>query len=132
MMKPTISSWSDEQREGLAKALVLMKSWRFHEAHEEFEGLWRLATSQERTWLHGLTQVAASLHQLTLGRGAASVRTWNRARPKLEGLGLQAFMTRMDALHHALGLGAEAPRFFDASTLHAHTLPTLDVLLSRE
>jgi hypothetical protein len=120
------SHWSDEQQEGLAKALDLMKAWRFHAAHEEFEALWRSSTSQRQIWLHGLTQLAASLHQLTLGRGAASVRTWNRARGKLDGLALGAFVTQLDALHHALGLRADGPRLFDATTLKRHSMPTLD------
>lgn len=128
-MKMLTSHWSDEQMAGLAKALDLMNTWRFHAAHEEFEALWRVAISQERTWLHGLTQAAAALHQLTLGRGAASVRTWRRARPKLEGLALQDFVTRMDALHQALGLGSESPRHFDASTLSAHSLPRLEAAM---
>ncbi|MET0286049.1 MAG: DUF309 domain-containing protein [Polyangiales bacterium] len=129
MMKMPTLRWSDEQHQGLAKALTLMKTWRFHAAHEEFEALWRGATSRERTCLHGLTQVAASLHQLTLGRGAASVRTWQRARPKLEGLALDDFMTRMDALHQVLGLRADAPRFFDPGTLREHASPVIEAFV---
>jgi hypothetical protein len=125
-MKRNTSCWSDEQLEGLAKAFDLMNAWRFHAAHEHFEALWRVAVGPERRWLHGLAQGAASLHQLTLGRGAAAVRTWRRARLKLEGLPLEPFMTRVDALHQALGLGAEGPRFFDAELLRAHSLPRLD------
>lgn len=125
-MKMNTERWSDEQLLGISKALDLMNAWRFHAAHEQFEALWREATCQKRTWLHGLTQVAASFHQLTLGRGAASVRTWRRARDKLAGLAVAEFMTRVDALHHALGLDESSPRFFDASLLCAHSVPRLD------
>jgi hypothetical protein len=127
VMKMLTSHWSDGQRKGLAKALDHLNAWRFHAAHEEFESLWREAASQERTWLHGLAQATASLHQLTLGRGAASVRTWNRARAKLEGLHLTEFVTRVDALHQALELRADGPRFFDPSALRAHSLPRVEL-----
>ncbi len=116
-MKMNTPCWSDEQLAGLTKAFSLMDAWLFHSAHEQFEALWRTATSQERTWLHGLTQLAAAFHQLNLGRGKAAVRTWNRARARLTGLNLAEFMTHVDALHHALGLSEAGPRFFDASRL---------------
>jgi hypothetical protein len=127
VMKMLTSHWSDEQQQRLAKALDHLNAWRFHAAHEEFESLWRAASSPDRTWLHGLAQATASLHQLTLGRGAASVRTWSRARPKLEGLRLTEFVTRVDALHHALQLRADGPRFFDPSALRTYSLPRVEL-----
>jgi hypothetical protein len=124
-MKMLHTTWSDEQRKTLTKALDHMQAWRFHAAHEEFESAWRTARIPQKTWLHGLAQIAASYHQLSLGRGVAAVRTWRKARAKLEALPLCPFSTQTEALHRSLGLSLDGPRFFDPLRLCDHSLPTL-------
>lgn len=82
---------------------------------------------------HGLAQVAASHHQLTLGRGQAAVRTWHKARLKLASVGVltPTFEAAMDTLHRRLGLAAEGPRFFAPAaigSLQSLPVPELDAL----
>lgn len=125
-MKPLITYWSDEQLSSLAKALEEARAWRFHEAHEELEAVWRTAHIPVRTVLHTLILIIASHHQLTLGRGAAAVRTWHKARPGLAGVEYEAFCEAMEALHGGLGLSVEGPRYFDPSRLSAY--PSLPML----
>jgi Domain of unknown function (DUF309) len=129
-MKIDTLRWSDEQLVVMTRAFAAMRTSRFLAAHEQFEELWRAAAGEPRRVLHGLAQLAASHHQLTLGRGAAAVRTWNKARTKLAGQALEALCREMEALHAALGLSAEGPRFFDPRALEAfQSLPTLDVAM---
>lgn len=126
-MKINTPRWSDEQLLAMTDALEAMRTRRFLAAHERFEDAWREAQGEPRRVLHGLAQFAASQHQLCLGRGAAAVRTWQKASAKLAGLALGTLREEMEALHRGLGLSAEGPRFFDPKALDAfQSLPTLD------
>jgi len=113
------SSWSDTQKEAVADGLVRLTKGEFLAAHERFEDLWREASLPARLAFHGLAQLAASFHQLALGRGRAAVRTWDKARDKLARAGLlsERYVQEMTALHARLGLTAEGPRFFDPAAL---------------
>lgn len=59
----------------------------FFDAHEAWEGRWRVATDEvERRFLQGLIQVAAALHKLLVmgGPAAAASRLFARALAKLD------------------------------------------------
>lgn len=131
-MKPATLSWSDEQLSVVTEALIQAKNWRFLTAHDRFEHAWRGADGIPRIALHGLAQLTASHHQLTLGRGRAAVRTWRKARAKLmaAGLDVEVLSREMEALHRALAIDEEGPRFIDANALKAfQSLPMLDAAM---
>lgn len=94
-----------------------MRSASFFDAHEEFEGAWRAAApdSPGRPVLKALAQLAASHHQLVMGKGRAAVRTWHKARGPLLTAGMidPGFCAAMDELHARAGVTAEGPRFID-------------------
>ncbi len=110
---------TDEQRRAWAEGFAHLRAGEFFAAHERFEEGFRAAEPPVRTALRALAQLAASHHQLSLGRGSAAVRTWHRARAKLESVGLlaEAFCAEIDSFHARLGLGADGPRFIDPARL---------------
>ena len=112
-------SWLKAHGTPLTQGLSCMRAGAFFDAHEHFEAAWRDALPPDRPLLQGLCQLAASHHQLTLGRGRAAVRTWLRAREKL--LATHAvtptFCYEMDAFHARLGLTSAGPRFIDPGIL---------------
>jgi hypothetical protein len=99
--------------------MISMKSGHFFEAHELLEELFRACTGDGRFLFHGLAQIAAAHHQLTLGRGRAAIRTWNKARLKLQAVDMLApsFSLAMDAFYAGLGIDLEGPRFVDPGLL---------------
>lgn len=113
------NSWLKAHRSAVAQGLCCLRAGAFFDAHEHFEAAWREAEPPVRPLLQGLAQLAASHHQLTLGRGRAAVRTWLRAREKLRAAQVvtSAFCDEMDAFHARLGLTAEGPRFIDPHLL---------------
>jgi hypothetical protein len=131
-------------RETTAAGLRLLREGRFFAAHECFEEAWRRAgeaggsapeqnIDQERTFMHALAQLAASYHQLTLGRARASVRTWLKARDKLVTLGALSsdYQLTVEAFWARLALTAEAPRSIRLEDLPAReTWPCPEYLLA--
>ena len=120
-----------EQQDAVSVGLALMQSGSFFAAHEAFEEAFRAARGDARELLRALAQVAASHHQLTLGRGRAAVRTWEKARARLAALGALSaeFVAAMRALHDRVGIDGEGPRFIDPSSLgplEAFPAPLLD------
>jgi len=116
----TLLIFSACEREWLTDGLQLLRNGHFLPAHELFEQGFRARREGEvRTLFHGLAQLAAAYYQLTLGRGRASVRTWQRARKKLAQVDAlePGFADAVDALHAGLGLDADGPRFIDPSRL---------------
>lgn len=112
-------SFDEATRSAITRGVALLREGAFLHAHECFEEVWRKASSNERTYLHALAQLAASHHQLAHGRARAAVRTWLKARDKLASLGaLSPTLQRsMQAFHETLGLSATAPRFIDVKRL---------------
>jgi hypothetical protein len=99
-------------REATARGLALLSTGEFFAAHECFEDAWRGARDEERTLMHALTQLAASYHQLTLGRSRAAVRTWHKACAKLSAINALScdYQRAVEAFWAGLGATAEAPR----------------------
>ena len=120
-----------EQQQVVSVGLALMQNGSFFAAHDAFEEAFRAAAGDARELLRALAQVAASHHQLTLGRGRAAVRTWEKARARLAALGALSaeFGAAMGALHDRAGVDVEGPRFIDPSVLgplEAFPAPSLD------
>lgn len=110
---------SDVQQGVLSRAMISMQSGHFFEAHELLEELFKECTGESRLLFHGLAQLAAAHHQLTLGRARAAVRTWSKARLKLASANMLApeFERAMDAFYAGLGIDLEGPRFIELSRL---------------
>lgn len=112
-------SMGSSERLGFETGLALLRGGHFFRAHEAFEDCFRAAAPPTRTLFHGLAQLAAAYHQLTLGRGRASLRTWCKARLKLESVGAlpPGFAAEVDELYRRLQIDAEGPRFIDPGRL---------------
>jgi len=115
------AEWSLSQNDALATGLAHLTKGEFLLAHDRFEDAWREAILRPRLVFHGLAQLAASYHQLTLGRGRAAVRTWHKARAKLTAADAlsPAFAAEVDAFFAQLGLSEEGPRFVDLARVGA-------------
>jgi predicted metal-dependent hydrolase len=64
-----------------------MEAWdrgAWFEAHERWEDAWRVAEGNERRWLQGLIQLAASRVQRERGREAPAERLCEKGLAKLE------------------------------------------------
>lgn len=105
------------QEELLEAGLCALESGQFLPAHEHFEAAFRASEPPARTLFHGLAQLAASFHQLVLGRARASYRTSRRALAKLasiDALSPQA-AEAIGRLHAELGLSDEGPRLLESA-----------------
>lgn len=109
----------------MSRGLALLRSGNHLGAHELFEEAWRAADPPAKTLFHGLAQLAASYHQLHLGRARASVRTWGKCREKLASVGAldPEFARAVSALHERLGIDAEQPRFIAVQSLQGVDFP---------
>jgi hypothetical protein len=142
MRQKTPPLLTSEQRSAIALGLAEMRRGEFFRAHECFEELFRsesprvpAASNDTRTLLHALAQLAASHHQLTLGRARAAVRTWHKAKHKLAQVGALAdeLSSAMESFHARLQIDAVQPRFLDTRTLgstQSFPVPALDTLHS--
>lgn len=104
---------SSLHRERFSCGINLLREAKCYEAHEIFEALFREAEGPSKNVFRAHAQLAASYHQLTLGRARASVRTWMKCRTKFAELGIlsAAFDEAVAALHRELAIDAEGPRF---------------------
>jgi hypothetical protein len=103
----------------ITRGLALLREGQFFAAHECFEDAWRGAGGAERTLLHGLAQLAATYHQLALGRARAAVRTWDKASRKLASIGAlpPAFSREIENFLSRVGAAPETARFLDVDRL---------------
>jgi hypothetical protein len=110
---------SDVQRSTLREALKCLQLGHFFAAHDLLEELFKGTTGDGHLLFHGLAQIAAAHHQLTLGRARAAVRTWHKARLKLERIDMlsPSLATAMDEFYAGLGIDQEGPRFIDVAVL---------------
>jgi hypothetical protein len=127
MRQNVLAICTHEQRQAVAEGLRLMHDGSFFAAHEQFEDVWRSADPGLRDLFQGLAQLAAAHHQLTLGRGRAAIRTWQKARARLDRAEILSvdFCCAMDAMYARLGLTIEGPRFVDAQVALAQGVPRL-------
>jgi predicted metal-dependent hydrolase len=68
----------------LQEGLRLFNARKFFEAHEALEALWLKAAGDEKTFLHGLIQVAAAFHHFTRGNLAGFRSLLEKGSLKLE------------------------------------------------
>jgi uncharacterized protein len=71
---------TDAFREGVR----LFNSGRFFEAHEALETIWLKAQGDEKTFLHGLIQIAAAFHHYTRRNPAGFASLLRKGLDKLQ------------------------------------------------
>jgi hypothetical protein len=116
-----VTEFNAELQSVITRGLSLLRDGQFFVAHECFEDAWRAASGAERTLLHALAQLAATYHQLALGRARAAVRTWDKASRKLASIGAlpPAFSREIEIFLKQVGAAPETARFLDVSRLPA-------------
>jgi predicted metal-dependent hydrolase len=67
----------------LVPGRVAFARGQFFAAHELWEEVWRVTTGPARTWIQGLIQIAAGLHQLARGRPGPAASLLRRALVRL-------------------------------------------------
>lgn len=114
----------------MSAGLSLLRHNKFQDSHEVFEAFWRCTRGTSKVLFHGLAQIAASYHQLSLARARASIRTWNKARTKLAAIGAlpPSFERAVAELYTVLQITEAGPRFVDAALVAARLpLPVPEV-----
>jgi len=74
---------------GIAEGVRLFNRRQFFEAHEALEAVWLEARGHQKTFLHGLIQVAAAFHHHTRGNPAGFRSLLEKGCAKLEKFGPQ-------------------------------------------
>ena len=113
MKKTSALDLTVTQRAQLAQGLTLLTRGDPYAAHESFEAGFRALQGPNQTLFRGLTQLAASYHQLCLGRGRAARSTLTKAFRNLELVGLLSaeFQNRVERLFVSLGAHPDCARF---------------------
>jgi len=115
---------------GIAEGVRLFNRQQFFEAHEALEAVWLKARGHQKTFLHGLIQVAAAFHHHTrgnpagfrslLGKGCAKLEKFG---PQAEGLDLAGLMRDLQAwrewLHGTIDPASPAPPLPQIRTIKA-------------
>ena len=110
----------------------LFNSEKFFECHEAVEALWLKSTGEEKTFLHGLIQVAAAFHHQQRANPVGARSLLEKGWKKLEALGPRRRGIDLDKLGNKLQLwrqymaremeeGGPSPR-------PAPSLPRIDLL----
>lgn len=71
----------------LEEGIRLFNTQKYFEAHEALEAVWLKAEGEEKTFLHGLIQVAAAFHHHTRGNPAGFRSLLEKGWRKLERFG---------------------------------------------
>ncbi len=71
----------------LEEGIRLFNAGRFFEAHEALENVWLGARGEERTFLHGLIQIAAAFHHYTRQNETGFRSLLEKGWTKLDNLG---------------------------------------------
>ena len=71
----------------IAEGIRLFNTQKFFEAHEALEAVWLKAHGEEKTFLHGLIQVAAAFHHFTRGNLVGFQSLLEKGLTKLESCG---------------------------------------------
>lgn len=87
---------------GIVEGLRLFNERRYFEAHEALEAVWLKAQGSQKTFVHGLIQVAAAFHHHQRGNRAGFRSLLEKGCAKLErneaevdGLDLAGFMAQL-------------------------------------
>ena len=86
----TVESW--RENEAYLHGVDLFNHGYWWEAHEAWEGVWKLAAKESlcRVYLQGLIQTAAALLKLRVGHRRGVEKLWGQARAKLARVGDEA------------------------------------------
>jgi hypothetical protein len=71
----------------IAEGVRLFNTQKFFEAHEALEAVWLKASGEQKTFLHGLIQIAAAFHHLTRDNMAGFQSLLEKGLTKLENCG---------------------------------------------
>ncbi|MGA2632467.1 MAG: DUF309 domain-containing protein [Terriglobia bacterium] len=93
--------------DALSEGIRLFNTQKFFEAHEALEAVWLRAQGEERTFLHGLIQIAAAFHHHARGNSAGFRSLLEKGWRKLETSG-----ARRDGID-LTGLGKQLQRWRD-------------------
>ena len=80
-------SQSRPMNQVLEEGIRLFNRQKYFEAHEALEAVWLKAEGEEKTFLHGLIQVAAAFHHYTRGNPAGFRSLLDKGWKKLERFG---------------------------------------------
>jgi hypothetical protein len=69
----------------IAEGIRLFNTQKFFEAHEALETVWLKAQAEEKSFLHGLIQIAAAFHHFTRGNLTGFQSLLAKGLSKLEG-----------------------------------------------
>jgi predicted metal-dependent hydrolase len=112
----------------VAEGIRLFNTQKFFEAHEALEAVWLKAQGEEKTFLHGLIQVAAAFHHFTRGNLTGFRSLLEKGLTKLEncgesggGIELEGFLEQLQPWREFTRQSAEqrhsdGPRGTTAST----------------
>lgn len=92
----------------LQKGIELFNKGNYFEAHELFEELWKAAQSEEKLFLHGLTQAAVAMVHWKRGNTAGAKTLLARSREKLGQIPPEAMPIRASQLLKAIQAHFEA------------------------
>jgi len=70
-------------RDPFEEGIRLFNSGKFFECHEALEALWLEAEGAEKTFLHGLIQIAVAFHHYSRGNEAGFRSVFQKGRDKL-------------------------------------------------
>jgi len=74
-------------KEALEEGIRLFNTQKYFEAHKALEAVWLKAEGEEKSFLHGLIQVAAAFHHYTRGNPAGFRSLLDKGWRKLERFG---------------------------------------------
>jgi 1,4-dihydroxy-2-naphthoyl-CoA hydrolase len=106
-----------DQAARLQRGMQLLEAAEPYAAHEVFEAAFRAALGPNQTLFRGLTQLAASYHQLCLGRARGARSTLTKAFRNLQlvvPLSME-FQQRVEGLFSTLGAAEGCGRFVAAT-----------------
>lgn len=94
----------------IAHGIHLFNTGKFFEAHETLEAAWLHAGGKEKTFLHGLIQVAAAFHHHQRGNPAGCRSLLEKGAKKLERFAAGKSAVDVAGLLEQLGLWQEYVR----------------------
>ncbi len=115
----------------LREGVRLFNARKFFEAHEALETLWLTSADEEKTFLHGLIQVAAAFHHFTRGNLVGFRSLLEKGSIKLEksaeargGFQLAKFLSQLQPWREWAHLTAQQ-RFGTPEGVSSRRLPPL-------
>lgn len=88
--------------QGILEGIRLFNAQNYFEAHEALEAVWLKATSDRKTFLHGLIQVAAAFHHQARGNAAGFSSLLEKGSSKLKPFGTEFEGIDLSALRRHL------------------------------